>query len=89
LIENATQQYRDRMQNDADIFHVADHVDPSTMGIWLVVTDIVLNDGSTLVFMDSEGFFGKQRRAAALAALLRRTTYLTNVSFFFIFPYML
>jgi hypothetical protein len=58
--ENAKKDFQQRMtNNNTEIFHVAEHVDPSTMGIWLVETDIVLPDGSTVLFMDTEGFFGK------------------------------
>lgn len=57
---DAKKEFQQRMtNNNTEIFHVAEHVDPSTMGIWLVETDIKLPDGSTVLFMDTEGFFGK------------------------------
>ena len=47
-----------------------------------MITDIVLADGSTLVFMDSEGFFGKQRRSAAPQQRLAAAPHnFTNVFF--------
>ncbi len=42
-----------------ELFEVADKVDPTTMGLWLLKTDITLKDGSVVLFMDTEGFYGQ------------------------------
>jgi hypothetical protein len=42
----------------ANFFAVADQVEPKTLGVWLLVTDVVTEDGVRIVLMDTEGFFG-------------------------------
>ena len=49
----------DFMKENIDLFQVAEQVAPTTMGIWLLQTDIELPDGSVVLFMDTEGFYGQ------------------------------
>ena len=44
--------------SDVQHFEVAEQVAPTTYGVWLLETGIVLPDGSEVLLMDSEGFYG-------------------------------
>lgn len=60
LWRSTVKKAKERFVNDnVELFQVAEKVSPTTMGLWLLETDIVLPDGSVVIFMDTEGFYGQ------------------------------
>jgi len=63
---------------ELDMFTVAEKVSPQTMGIWLMETNITLKDGSTVFFMDTEGFFGNDVSESYDAKIFTSATLLSS-----------
>lgn len=61
-----------------NIFTVGDTVAPKTMGIWLLETDITLEDGTKVLFMDTEGFYGQDVSESYDAKVFTASTLLSS-----------
>lgn len=79
FIGQAKKDFKERLNpQDMNVFTVAANVDPSTMGLWLVETDIVLEDGSVVMFLDSEGFYGRDVTESYDAKIFTAATLLSS-----------
>lgn len=79
LIGQTKKDFKQRFEaRDMNVFTVAKNVDPSTMGLWLVETDIILQDGSVVMFLDSEGFYGRDVTEAYDAKIFTAATLLSS-----------
>eukprot|EP01119_Soliformovum_irregulare_P017299 TRINITY_DN5116_c0_g1_i2.p1 TRINITY_DN5116_c0_g1~~TRINITY_DN5116_c0_g1_i2.p1 ORF type:complete len:581 (+),score=179.74 TRINITY_DN5116_c0_g1_i2:223-1743(+) len=63
---------------EKDGFAVGPTIKPKTMGIWVLPTNIRASDNSTIVLMDTEGFFGSDVAEAYDAKIFALTTLLSS-----------
>ena len=59
-------------------FAVASKVSPKTIGLWVLVTNIILRDNSTLILLDSEGFYSENVGDSYDAKIFTATTMISS-----------